>query len=107
MSMYRDPPRTGSSQPKIENGLNFTTAGVDGPEARQSFQKSLQEDLADAAALPATSFKVHRMSPGSIVDVQVLPYPDVILADVATNLRRKVYNPRSENHRYIPCESGG
>ena len=71
--------------------IDFQEIGQEGSEKRKQFENGLNDELSEASGLPASSFVVKRMSPGSvIVDVDVIPAPHgPSPADAAAEIERQ------------------
>jgi len=72
-------------------GIDFSEVGLQGSEKRNQFECILKDELSEASSLPASSFVVKHMSPGSvIVDVVVIPAPyGPAPADAAAEIERQ------------------
>ena len=83
----------------VKLGLDFSSAGADGSQEREEFERELSRNLSHASGLPPANFKVKNMSPGSIlVDTEIKPdvtgkFPDP--ATVAKDLERQVHDVNS------------
>jgi C-terminal processing protease CtpA/Prc len=83
----------------VKLGLDFSSAGADGSQEREEFERELSRNLSHASGLPPANFKVKHMSPGSIVvDTEINPdvtgkFPDP--ETVAKDLERQVHDVNS------------
>ena len=102
VTQQRQSPLTFADGPvdmELKLGLDFVVAGPQGSPTRASFEQNLIRDLSNASGLSPVSFRVKRMSPGSvIVDVEIHrdptgrgPQPH----DVAMDLEQQAMDPRS------------
>jgi hypothetical protein len=84
----------------LKLGLDFSSAGSDGSQEREEFERELAQNLSHASGLPPTNFKVKHMSPGSIiVDTEInsdvtgnFPDPKSVAMDLEKQVR-DVYSP--------------
>ena len=69
---------------RLTLALDYQLAGAEGSEARQAFEDTVRRDLAKASGLSRHSFRIRRISAGSIVlHMEIAPGPDEEERDAA------------------------
>ena len=76
--------------------INFDQCGEPGSSRRLEFEKDLATDLARAAGVPATNFRLRSLSSGSIIaQVDVYPVENTDARSIITYLIRQIGHPSS------------
>ena len=76
--------------------MNFDQCGEPGSSRRLEFEKDLATDLARAAGVPATNFRLRSLSSGSIIaQVDVYPAGNTDARSIITYLIRQIGHPSS------------
>jgi len=86
-------------------GMDFSAAGEEGSQERNTFETLVKQDLANASGVEVDSIEITRLSRGSVVvDIELQQDPSEATPDpltAALELQRQVHDPTSALHRGV------